>query len=115
MKMLVKLYDYLYNNPDYMMDVRSVLHYDGKKYDATVIRVYTSISYSDEDDLDTTQQSGILYNDLNEDMTSYGDAKAIVTGSSSAIYTIIGSMTRSQIISTFISSYTCCTYYNYCV
>ena len=100
---VVELYDYLYNNPDYMMDVRSVLHYDGKKYDATVIRVYTSISYSDKDNLDTTQQSGILYDNLKEDMTSYGEAEAIVTGSSSAIYTIIGSMTRSQIISTFIS------------
>ena len=100
---IVKIYDYLYNNPDYMMDVRSVLHYDGKKYDATVIRVYTSISYSDEDDLDTTQQSEILYNDLKEDLASYGDAKTIITGSSSAMYTIIGSMTRSQIISTVIS------------
>ncbi len=100
---VVKIYDYLYNNPDYIMDVSSILHYDGKKYDATVIRVYTSISYSDEEDLDTTQQSGILYNELNEDMTSYGNAKAIVTGPSSSIYTIIGSMTRSQIISTFIS------------
>ena len=100
---VVKIYDYLYNNPDYMIDAHSVLHYDDEKYDATIIRIYTSISYSDEDNLDTTQKSGILYNDLKEDMTSYGDAKAIVTGSSSAIYTIIGSMTRSQIISTFIS------------
>jgi len=100
---VVKLYDYFYNNPDYIMEVRNVLHYNGEKYDATVIRTYTSISYSDENNLDTTQQSGILYNDLNEDMTSYGDAKAIVTGYSSAMYTIMGSMTNSQIISTFIS------------
>jgi predicted RND superfamily exporter protein len=100
---VVELYDYLYNNPDYMMDVHSVLHYNGKKYDATIIRAYTRISYSDENNLDTSQQSGILYNDLKEDMTSYGDAKAIVTGQSSIMYTIIGSMTRSQIISTFIS------------
>ncbi len=100
---VVKLFDYFYNNPDYMMEVRSVLHYDGKKYDATVIRVYTSISYSESEDLDTTKQSGILYDSLNEDLTSYGEAKAIVTGPASALFTIIGSMTESQILSTFIS------------
>lgn len=100
---VVKLYDYFYNNPDYLMEIRSVLHYNGKKYDATVIRVYTSISYSDYEDLDTTKQSGILYESLNEDMTSYGDAEAIVTGPSSSLFTIIGSMTQSQILSTLIS------------
>jgi predicted RND superfamily exporter protein len=100
---VVKLFDYFYNNPDYMMEVRSVLHYDGRKYDATVIRVYTSISYSDSEELDTTKQAGMLYDSLNQDMTSYGDAEAIVTGPSSALYTIVGSMTNSQIISTFIS------------
>ena len=98
-----KLFDYFYNHPDYMMDVLSVLHYDGQKYDATVIRVYTAISYSETQELDTTKQAGILYDSLNEDMTSFGDAKAIVTGPSSALYTIVGSMTNSQIISTFIS------------
>ncbi len=102
-KDVVKLFDYFYNNPDYLTDVRSVLHYNGENYDATVIRIYTSISYSDSDELDTTKQSGILHESLNEDITSYGEAKAIVTGPSSALYTIIGSMTESQIISTFIS------------
>ena len=100
---VVKLYDYFYNNADYMMEIQSVLHYNGKKYDATLIRVYTSISYSDSEELDTTKQSGILFDDLNKDMTSYGEAEAIVTGPSSALFTIIGSMTESQILSTFIS------------
>ena len=36
-------------------------------------------------------------------MVSYGDADAIVTGSSSSIYSIMGSMTESQLWSTFIS------------
>jgi predicted RND superfamily exporter protein len=100
---VVRLYDYFYHNPGYMMDMRSVLHYDGTKYDATVIRVYTSITYSDPEGFDTTKQSGLLYQSLNEALTSYGEATAIVTGPSSSMYTIIGSMTDSQVLSTAIS------------
>jgi len=45
----------------------------------------------------------ILYNDLNENMVNYGDAESVVTGESSSTYTIMNSMTQSQIISTAIS------------
>jgi len=83
------------------MDVRSVLHRDGNTYDATIIRVYTSGSYSDGNN--SNKQSEILYESLNEDMVSYGEADAIVTGSSSSIFTIMSSMTESQLISTLIS------------
>ena len=100
---VVRLYDYFYMNSDYMMEVRSVLHYDGTTYDATVIRVYTSITYSDSEGFDTTKQSGLLYQSLNDALTSYGEATAVVTGPASSMYTIIGSMTDSQILSTFIS------------
>ena len=44
-----------------------------------------------------------LYNELNEDMTSYGNANSIVTGYTVLMYTITSSLTDSQIISTFIS------------
>lgn len=100
---VVELYDYLYDNLELMMETRSVLHRNGNKYDATVIRVYTAIIFSDDDSIDTTKQSAILYDDLNNDMENYGDAKSIVTGMSSAMYTIMGSMTDSQILSTFVS------------
>ena len=99
---VVGFYDFLYNHLEYMSDVRSVLHRNGTFYDATVIRVYTS-SFSEDEDIDSNTQYEILYNDLNEDMSSYGDAKAIVTGSSSSMYTIMGSMTESQLVSTVIS------------
>ena len=86
-----------------MTEVRSVLHREKNTYDATVIRIYTSISYSDDNTVDSNVQRGIVYNNLNEDLEKYGDADAIVTGMSSVFYTIMGSMTESQILSTFIS------------
>ncbi len=100
---VVGIYDYLYDNEEYMMEVRNVLHREGDIYDATVIRIYTSISYSDDNTVDTNKQMGIVYDDLNEDMESYGNTNAIVTGTYSAMYTILGSMTNSQILSTLIS------------
>jgi predicted RND superfamily exporter protein len=100
---VVGIYDYLFDHDEYMMDVRSVLHREGNTYDATVMRIYTSGSYSDENSDNSNKQSEILYENLNDDMTSYGEADAIVTGSSSSIYAIMGSMTESQLLSTFIS------------
>jgi len=100
---VVGIYDYLYDHDKYMMDVRGVLHREGNTYDATVIRIYTSGSYSDGNSGNSNKQSEILYESLNDDMVSYGEADAIVTGSSSSIYTIMGSMTESQLLSTLIS------------
>ena len=99
---VVGIYDYLYNNIEYMSDIRNVLHRNGTVYDATVIRIYTD-TFSDDEDIDSNTQYKTLYNDLNQDMGSYGDADAIVTGTSSSMYTIMGSMTESQLISTLIS------------
>jgi len=100
---VIGIYDYLFDHDEYMMDVRSVLHREGNNYDAALIRIYTSGSYSDENSDNSNKQSEILYKNLNDDMTSYGDADGIVTGSSSSMYTIMGSMTESQLLSTFIS------------
>jgi hydrophobe/amphiphile efflux-3 (HAE3) family protein len=100
---VVGIYDYLYNHGDYVMDVRSVLHREGNTYDATVLRVFTSGSFSEENGDNSNKQSEILYKDLNNDLESYGEAEAIVTGGSSSIYTIMGSMTESQLWSTFLS------------
>ncbi len=100
---VVGIYDYLYNSEKYMMDTRSVLHLQGNNYDATVMRIYTDSSYSDKDSDNSNTQSETLYENLNNDLVSYGDANAIVTGISSSIYTIMNSMTESQLISTLIS------------
>ena len=98
-----KIFDYLYDREEYMMQARSVLHKEKNYYDATVIRIYTSSSYSNGDATDSTTKSEVLYNELNEDMENYGDAEAVVTGMSSSMYTIMNSMTESQTLSTFIS------------
>jgi predicted RND superfamily exporter protein len=100
---VVGIYDYLFDHDEYMMDVRSVLHREGNAYDATIMRIYTSGSYSDENSGNSNKHSEILYENLNDDIASYGDADAIVTGSSSSMYAIMGSMTESQLLSTFIS------------
>jgi len=100
---VVGIYDYLYNHDEHMTDVRSVLHREGNTYDATVMRIYTSGSYSDGNSDNSNKQSEILYESLNDDMVSYGEADAIVTGRSSSIYTIMDSMTESQLLSTLIS------------
>jgi len=98
-----KLYDYLYGHQEYFMQTRGVLHKDKNTYDATVIRVYSDISYGQDGGVDTTTQSGILYDQLNEDMEDYGNAGSLVTGMASSMYIIMGSMTDSQILSTFVS------------
>jgi len=102
---VVNLYNYLYGHETYWMKTRSVLHKnkEGKSYDATVIRIYTSIASSNGDSTASNKKSETLYNDLNEDIADYGDAKATVTGFESSMYTIMGSMTESQLLSTFIS------------
>jgi predicted RND superfamily exporter protein len=100
---VIRLYDYLYNHETYWMKVRSVLHKNNGEYDATVIRIYTSSAHTNNGETPSNQMSEVLYNELNEDIENYGDAEAIVTGFESSIYTIMGSMTESQLLSTFIS------------
>ncbi|UCH71461.1 MAG: MMPL family transporter, partial [Thermoplasmatales archaeon] len=100
---VVGIYDYLYDHEEYMMEVRNVLHRDENDYDATVIRIYTSISYSEDSKLDTNRQMGIIYDNLNDDVENYGEADVIVAGFLSSTYTIMNSMTDSQLLSTFIS------------
>lgn len=100
---VIRIFDYLYNNNDYKFDVQRVLHKQGEIYDATIIRIYTRITYSDDDTVDTNEQMGILYSEIKNDMENYGDTDVIVTGAYSSMYTIMNSMTESQIISTTIS------------
>jgi hydrophobe/amphiphile efflux-3 (HAE3) family protein len=100
---VVGIYNYLYDRDEYLLDVRSVLHRSGTEYDATVIRIYTTIDYSEDNTIDTNKQMGIVYHDIQNDVETYGDADVIVTGMSSSMYTIMDSMTSSQLLSTLIS------------
>jgi hydrophobe/amphiphile efflux-3 (HAE3) family protein len=100
---IVRFYDYLYNDELYRTEAKSVLHYNGETYDSTLIRIYTSIVYSEENGIDTNKQMEILYNELNNDLSNYGYTTSIVTGYYSSLFTVLESMTESQILSTFIS------------
>jgi len=99
-----RVYDYLFESNVYGLAARTVLHRDGNSYDATVIRTYLDFSaWEDDDSEDINTVMGIIYDDLNGDIASYGNTNAIVTGMSSSMYTITNSLTESQIISTAIS------------
>ena len=98
-----RLYDYFYESDVYGFDTKEVLHREGNSYDATLIRVYTDISSYGNGEEDTDNGMELLYNELKEDKTSYGGAKAIVTGQTILMYTITSSLTDSQIISTAVS------------
>jgi predicted RND superfamily exporter protein len=100
---VIKIFDYLYNDDIYKIEAQSILHYNGEIYDSTIIRIYTSIIYSEENNIDTNKQMEILYTDLNQDITNYGYTDNIVTGYYSSLFTVLKSMTDSQIISTLIS------------
>jgi hydrophobe/amphiphile efflux-3 (HAE3) family protein len=100
---VIKIFDYLFNDDIYKIEAQSILHYNGEIYDSTIIRIYTSIIYSEENNIDTNKQMETLYTDLNQDITNYGYTDSIVTGYYSSLFTVLKSMTDSQIISTLIS------------
>ena len=89
------LLNYLYNSPDYGRKTRSVLYKDGNEFRATLIRVYVSSEISSMDE-------GTVYKELNSDIECHGNARAIVTGKYSLIYTITKSLTESQASSTVV-------------
>jgi predicted RND superfamily exporter protein len=92
-----QLYDYLYTNIEYGMQVSGVLYKQGDSYSATIVRVYVDL---DSNSNDMTQQFEQLSKDLNDDLSDYGAAKSIVTGSLLITLSILKNMTESQILST---------------
>ncbi len=91
-------YNYLYDNTAYSTDAQSVLNRNDGQYNATVIRVYVSMS----SDKDMTVEYKVLQDDLKADVSTYGSATATVTGSDLITYFIVVSMTQSQLLSTGI-------------
>lgn len=94
-----RLYDYLYEDDNYQSRVKSVLYRDDDSYKATVIRVYIDVHQDDNDMSETYEQ---LKKELQNDLSSYGESEAIITGQLIITSTIISSMTESQIISTVV-------------
>jgi len=94
-----RLYDYLYTHDQYWIQTAGVLHKEGDKYTATIIRIYVDIK-SNSDDM--TKQFEQLQTELNEDLADYGEAKSIITGNLLITLSILKNMTESQILSTGI-------------
>ncbi len=91
------LYDYLYTGP-YSRMVKNVLHKGNAGYDATVIRVYSALTALGK----INEKMETLYKELKNDVANYGNAKATVTGSMIMAYTIMKSLTSSQLSSTAV-------------
>jgi hypothetical protein len=81
------------------MQVSGLLHKDGTKYTATILRVYVDLGSASED---MTQQFEQLKKELNDDLSDYGDNTVIVTGTLLITLSILKNMTESQILSTGI-------------
>lgn len=94
-----KTYDYLVNSAQYNMQVSGLLHWEGNKYTATILRIYIDLGSSSDD---MTKKFEQLKQELNDDLADYGDATSIVTGNLLITLSILKNMTESQILSTGI-------------
>jgi len=97
-------------NKDIEMDdtafqVKGVLYRnDQGRYDSTVIRIYISWQTNGENnDKNLEDYLEILKEEIEGDVSDYGDAKASVTGENIITLTITDSLTDSQLLSTAIS------------
>ena len=92
-----ELFDYLYETYNY--ETKEILHKnDQGDYDATVIVVYTNTFSVENADLNSVMED--LYNELKEDIGSINGNSAVITGDNTMMFSIMNSMTESQIIST---------------
>jgi predicted RND superfamily exporter protein len=91
-----------FNMEDLGSQAETILFKNKSKYEATIIRVNIDTALQ-LDSGDINKELKQLKTELNDDLESYGDAKAVVTGYFMIIYKITGSMTQSQALSTGIS------------
>jgi predicted RND superfamily exporter protein len=92
-------YDYLLGSSEYEMQVSQLLHKEGDEYTATILRVYVDLGSSSDD---MTQQFEQLKQELNDDLSDYGETTSIITGQLLITLSILKNMTESQILSTVI-------------
>ena len=111
------LFDYLYEGKTFEMSdmesdgfsmddfgnsqIQMVLYQNNSRYLATVIRYYLDASFQLEGNIQDDLE--LLSEEINEDITTYGDATAIATGMSQIQLNNTKNLTSSQIISTGIS------------
>jgi hydrophobe/amphiphile efflux-3 (HAE3) family protein len=91
------LYEYLYNDLEYGIQVQGVLHKQDDGYTATIIRVYVDFGTENND---MTKQYEMLSKEFNDDIANYGETTSIVTGNTLITLSILKNMTESQILST---------------
>jgi predicted RND superfamily exporter protein len=94
-----KSFDYLSLSPEFEMQVSDLLYEDGNEYRATIIRVYVDLGTNTDD---MTQEFEQLKQELNNDLSDYGEATSTVTGTLLITLSILKNMTESQILSTGI-------------
>ena len=94
-----KAFDYLSLRPEFEMQISDLLYEDGNEYRATIIRVYVDLGTNNDD---MTKEFEQLKQELNDDLSDYGDATSIVTGTLLITLSILKNMTESQILSTGI-------------
>ncbi|RLI66218.1 MAG: hypothetical protein DRO67_01465 [Candidatus Asgardarchaeum californiense] len=114
-----ELYEYLYNRNNFdtsnvaasqsdimewadSMAIKTVLHRNNSRYDATIIQVFANTSLTTGEG-NLNDKLEVFKKELNNDIESYGSATAIVTGNLVIQVTITNSLTESQIFSTGIS------------
>ncbi len=96
-----KLFSYLYDNDNYKYETNEILHRnDDDVFDATIIVVYSNTYNAGDEDLNKAMEE--LYFDLQDDIADLNGNSAAVTGDNSMMYSIMQSMTESQILSTAI-------------
>ncbi len=98
-----KMQDQKIEVDDSSAQTKSVLNKNEKgEYDATIIRVYISFQVnSDDQKVDDVLE--LLKEELSNDLSDYGNAKAEITGQNIITLTITNSLTDSQILSTLVS------------
>jgi len=93
------MYDYLSTSAEYELQTAQLIHKEGDRYVSTLLRVYIDLG-SNNDDM--TKQFEELKQELNDDLSDYGDATSIITGNLLITLSILKNMTESQILSTGI-------------
>ena len=90
-------YDYFFSSPEFELQVAQVLHKDGNEYTSAIVRVYVDLGSNRED---MTKQFEQLKTELRDDLSDYGDATSVITGTLIITLSILKNMTESQIVST---------------
>ena len=91
-----------FNLDSFKGNIKSVLYKEDGQYKASLIRVYIKPGFIVSNG-NISKQREILKEDLNKDISDYGNAKGIATGQNIISYTITNSLTESQITSTMLS------------